>query len=373
MALHQLAQQQALPAERGEITDVNGELLATSVELQSVFAIPPTIERSRRCAAALLASVLDMPAAEAARPARQRSTPGSGCKRRVDAGGGGTDPSARHPRRRHAARDEARLPGRGRRRRDDDRRAAHRLRRRRRRRAVRRRGRPRTRCWPGTPGRGDRAGGRHRPPDRRLGRRCCASRSMAQTCASPSTPASSTCSSRRCGTPSSKNSAAGVTGHDHERRDGRDPRHGQLPVVRREPVRDDRWRAVREPGGRAPVRAGLGDEGVHHRRGARRRAPSRPARHVRRRQQPAHRPASASRMPTATTIRTATGRSPPADVLAALEQRRRREDRPRRWAASELYEAFLPLRLRRADRHRAGRRGHRAWSGTRTGRTPRAT
>ncbi len=44
MALRQLSQQEQLPAERGEITDVNGELLATSVELQSVFATPPTVE-----------------------------------------------------------------------------------------------------------------------------------------------------------------------------------------------------------------------------------------------------------------------------------------------------------------------------------------
>ncbi len=43
MALHQLAQHEQLPAERGEITDVNGALLASSVELRSVFATPPTI------------------------------------------------------------------------------------------------------------------------------------------------------------------------------------------------------------------------------------------------------------------------------------------------------------------------------------------
>lgn len=63
MALHQLAQEQTLPAERGEITDRNGELLATSVELQSVFVIPPSIE-DPGLAAALLASALDMPATE---------------------------------------------------------------------------------------------------------------------------------------------------------------------------------------------------------------------------------------------------------------------------------------------------------------------
>ncbi len=63
MALHQLAQNEELPAERGEIHDVNGELLATSVELQSVFATPPLIEEPAETAR-LLAPVLDMPVAE---------------------------------------------------------------------------------------------------------------------------------------------------------------------------------------------------------------------------------------------------------------------------------------------------------------------
>jgi cell division protein FtsI/penicillin-binding protein 2 len=63
MALDQLAQEQALPAERGEITDRNGELLATSVELQSVFVTPPAVE-DPGLAAALLASALDMTATE---------------------------------------------------------------------------------------------------------------------------------------------------------------------------------------------------------------------------------------------------------------------------------------------------------------------
>lgn len=63
MALHQLAQQQTLPAERGEITDRNGELLATSVEVQSVFVTPPSIE-DPGLASALLASALDMPASD---------------------------------------------------------------------------------------------------------------------------------------------------------------------------------------------------------------------------------------------------------------------------------------------------------------------
>ena len=63
MALNQLAQHEELPAERGEITDANGELLATSVELQSVFATPPSVD-DPLMTAIVLASVLDMPTAE---------------------------------------------------------------------------------------------------------------------------------------------------------------------------------------------------------------------------------------------------------------------------------------------------------------------
>jgi len=63
MALHQLAQEQTIPAERGEITDRNGELLATSVEVQSVFVTPPSID-DPGLVSALLASALDMPAAD---------------------------------------------------------------------------------------------------------------------------------------------------------------------------------------------------------------------------------------------------------------------------------------------------------------------
>ncbi|MCC6618718.1 MAG: penicillin-binding protein 2 [Chloroflexi bacterium] len=53
MALHQLAQHEQVPADRGEITDVNGELLATSVELQSVYATPETIDDPLAVARAL--------------------------------------------------------------------------------------------------------------------------------------------------------------------------------------------------------------------------------------------------------------------------------------------------------------------------------
>jgi cell division protein FtsI/penicillin-binding protein 2 len=59
IAMNQLAQHELIPAERGEITDASGVLLATSVELQSVFATPPSIE-DPESAAALLAPALGM-------------------------------------------------------------------------------------------------------------------------------------------------------------------------------------------------------------------------------------------------------------------------------------------------------------------------
>ena len=62
-ALLQLAQHEDLPAERGEITDRNGELLATSVQLQSVFATPPSLA-DPGMAAITLATVLQLPVDE---------------------------------------------------------------------------------------------------------------------------------------------------------------------------------------------------------------------------------------------------------------------------------------------------------------------
>ncbi|HEX6128652.1 MAG TPA: penicillin-binding protein 2 [Candidatus Limnocylindria bacterium] len=53
LALRQLARQEEIPAERGEIVDSNGVLLATSIELKSVFATPPTIEDPESVAAQL--------------------------------------------------------------------------------------------------------------------------------------------------------------------------------------------------------------------------------------------------------------------------------------------------------------------------------
>ena len=61
IALNQLAQNEEIPAERGEIRDVNGVLLATSVEVKSVYAIPPTVQKGDvESAATQLASVLGM-------------------------------------------------------------------------------------------------------------------------------------------------------------------------------------------------------------------------------------------------------------------------------------------------------------------------
>ncbi|MEX1072126.1 MAG: penicillin-binding protein 2 [Chloroflexota bacterium] len=59
MALNQLAQDEEIPAERGEIRDSNGVLLATSIEVQSVYATPPTVEDAES-SSSLLASVLGM-------------------------------------------------------------------------------------------------------------------------------------------------------------------------------------------------------------------------------------------------------------------------------------------------------------------------
>ena len=65
LALNQLAQNEDIPAERGEIRDANGVLLATSVEVQSVYAIPPTVQKGDpQRAATQLASVLGMDAGD---------------------------------------------------------------------------------------------------------------------------------------------------------------------------------------------------------------------------------------------------------------------------------------------------------------------
>lgn len=60
MALEQMARSQAIPSERGEIRDRNGVLLATSIELKSIFATPPTIS-DPEATAAVLAPITGIP------------------------------------------------------------------------------------------------------------------------------------------------------------------------------------------------------------------------------------------------------------------------------------------------------------------------
>jgi cell division protein FtsI/penicillin-binding protein 2 len=84
MALNQLAQNEEIPAERGEIRDTNGVLLATSIEVQSVYAIPPKVkEGDPESAATLLASVLAMDVNEL-RPRLTGSDPWVWLRRRID-------------------------------------------------------------------------------------------------------------------------------------------------------------------------------------------------------------------------------------------------------------------------------------------------
>src|SRR6266550_5665339 len=60
MAAQQLAQNQEIPAERGVIRDSRGQLLATSVQVFSVYATPPQI-RDAPGEATILASLLHLP------------------------------------------------------------------------------------------------------------------------------------------------------------------------------------------------------------------------------------------------------------------------------------------------------------------------
>jgi cell division protein FtsI/penicillin-binding protein 2 len=82
MADAQLAQTEEIPAERGEVTDANGVLLATSVELKSIFATPPAID-DVESTAALLAPMLGMEVAEL-RERLDRDDPWVWLRRRVD-------------------------------------------------------------------------------------------------------------------------------------------------------------------------------------------------------------------------------------------------------------------------------------------------
>jgi cell division protein FtsI/penicillin-binding protein 2 len=85
MALNQLAQQQTIPAERGEIRDANGVLLATSVDLQSIFATPAKYADAQQAqlVADQIAPVLGLSAAELGQRLASRD-PWTWLKRRVD-------------------------------------------------------------------------------------------------------------------------------------------------------------------------------------------------------------------------------------------------------------------------------------------------
>ena len=109
-ALGQLSQQEELPAERGEITDINGALLATSIELQSVFATPPLIADPAQTATAPCPGPrhLDRPAA---REAGRRPRLGL-AEAKDHARGRRAHPIPRPAWHRHAPRDEAGLPDR---------------------------------------------------------------------------------------------------------------------------------------------------------------------------------------------------------------------------------------------------------------------
>ena len=85
MALSQFAQVAEIPAQRGEIRDAKGVLLATSIQVQSVYATPPTVKKGDpERAAIMLATVLGMDIADV-RARINAKNPWVWLKRRVDA------------------------------------------------------------------------------------------------------------------------------------------------------------------------------------------------------------------------------------------------------------------------------------------------
>lgn len=60
MAAEQLAQHQQIPAQRGQIRDANGVLLAISVQVESIYATPPQVT-DPESEATILAGVLSLP------------------------------------------------------------------------------------------------------------------------------------------------------------------------------------------------------------------------------------------------------------------------------------------------------------------------
>ena len=132
----------------------------------------------------------------------------------------------------------------------------------------------------------------------------------------------------------------GAGGHRHG--DGRPHRRdrgdGLVPVVRRQQLRRHRIDPLQEPGGQPPVRAGLGDEGVHHRGRPRRRGDH--ARHDRaRRQQPAARRGQDPERRSLQRVRTGTARSPPGRCSSSRTTTGRRRSACS-WGGERLYQAF---------------------------------
>jgi cell division protein FtsI/penicillin-binding protein 2 len=85
MAVSQFAQVAEIPAERGEIRDAKGVLLATSIQVQSVYATPPTVKKGDpERAAIMLATVLGMDIVDV-RARITAKNPWVWLKRRVDA------------------------------------------------------------------------------------------------------------------------------------------------------------------------------------------------------------------------------------------------------------------------------------------------
>ncbi len=193
---------------------------------------------------------------------------------------------AAHPRRRDASRDAARVSDRRRGPQHHPWRAAARIRERRRGRAVRRRGKGGPAAG-GPAGLGQRAAGRHRSRHRRLDLPAPPAGQWCRPSPHPRRRPAAHARGRHVGhLPEEPRPGGHRAGHGRSYRG--DPRHGLVPHVRQQRLRGNQPIPLHRPGGQPPIRARLGDEGVHHRGRARRRG-DRPVDEGARRQQPARR------------------------------------------------------------------------------------